>query len=254
MFYLIGIGLNPRQLTLEALHAIQRCSRVYVETYTSKYSEGNVEELEHVLHQKVIPRNREEVENGMKEMTEHARHESVALLVFGNPLSATTHHSLLMECVNQRVPYQVIPGISIFNYRGICGLDEYRFGRTCTFVFPQDGYEPLSPFDTIVANQKSGLHTHCLFDLHPEKQRFMTVPEAIEFIHHAAAARDVNVNAWTGVGLAGMGNAHAIVDAGKLSELSKREWTVFPQSLIVVGELTPYEREALQTLTRKKWV
>lgn len=254
MLYLIGLGLNPKQLTLEALHAIQHCDVVYVETYTSKYSEGTISQLEHILHRKIIPRNRGQMEDDMMELVNDAANNHVGILVFGNPLSATTHVSIIMECKKENVPCRVIPGISIFNYRGMLGLDEYRFGRTTTFVFPQEGFEPLSTFDMIVENKKAGLHTHCLFDLHPDKQRFMTIPEAIEFIERAASARDVSIHGWIGMGIGGAGHTHETIFAGKLSELKKKEWKAFPQSLIICGELTPYEREALQTLTGSKWV
>ncbi|MEK6970923.1 MAG: diphthine synthase [archaeon] len=254
MLYLIGIGLNPKQITLEGIHAAQACETLYLETYTSKYGEGNHSQLETILHAPLIPRNREQVEDAMEDLVKEAAHRHVGILVYGNPLSATTHVSLLMECVAQKIPYRVIPGISIFNYRGMRGLDEYRFGRTTTFVFPQEGFEPLSTFDVIVENKKTGLHTHCLFDLHPHTQRFMTIPEAIAFIESASHAREVDMHAWIGVGIAGAGNANEQWHAGKLRELKKMEWTHYPQSLIVCGELTPYEREALQTLTGNRWV
>ncbi|MFH0970764.1 MAG: diphthine synthase [Candidatus Diapherotrites archaeon] len=254
MLYLIGIGLTLNQLTLEGLHALQRCDKIYVETYTSKYSEGTILQLEKLIHKLVISLNREQVENQLNEIVKEARHESVALLVYGNPLSATTHHTILIACEKEKIPYHVIPGISIFNYRGIVGLDEYRFGRTTTFVFPQEGYEPLSPFDMIVANKKQGLHTHCLFDLHPETQRFMTVSEAITFIQSASNAREINIHTWLGIGMGGMGRHDAIIHSGNLDRLKKKEWNIFPQSMVVCGDLTPYEREALQTLTHEKWV
>jgi diphthine synthase len=254
MLYLIGLGLNPKQLTIEGLHAAQRCDTLYLETYTSTYSEGTRSQLETILHTKIIPRNREQMEDQMEELVKDSATKHIGILVFGNPLSATTHVSLLMECTAQKIPFRVIPGISIFSYRGMKGLDEYRFGRTTTFVFPQEGFEPLSTFDVIVENKKAGLHTHCLFDLHPEKQRFMTINEAITFIERASHAREVSTHSWIGVGIAGAGHVNEQWYAGKLGGLKKKEWTAFPQSLIICGELTPYEREALQTLTGNKWV
>lgn len=253
MLYLIGIGLNPQQLTLEALHTIQTCSEVYVENYTSTYAQGEIQALEKIIAKKIIPLNRKGIEEDSNILIDKAQHHAMGLLVFGNPLTATTHISLLKACVEKKINYKIIFGISIFNYRGICGLDEYRFGRTTTFVFPQEGFEPLSTFDVIVKNKTLGLHTHCLFDLHPEKQRFMSIDEAITFLEHAASAREVNVSQWIGVGLGGMGNDAQQVRAGTLNELKKIKWEKFPQSLIIAGDLTPYEREALQKLGGLSW-
>ena len=253
MLYVIGLGLNPNQLTLEALHTIQTCNEVYVENYTSKYAQGEIASLEKIIAKKAIPLNRKGVEEDAHALVEKAAHAAIGLLVFGNPLTATTHISLLEACVEKKINYKIIPGISIFNYRGICGLDEYRFGRTTTFVFPQEGFEPLSTFDMIVKNKSLGLHTHCLFDLHPEKQRFMTIEEAITFLEHAASARDTHITSWTAVGLAGMGNDAQLVHAGTLNELKKMNWNVFPQSMIICGDLNEYEHTALQKLGGLKW-
>ncbi len=253
MLYLIGLGLNPNQLTLEALHTIQTCNEVFVENYTSKYAQGEIAALEKMIAKKITPLNRKGVEDESEILIDKATHGAVGLLIFGNPLTATTHISLLEACVEKKINYKIIPGISIFNYRGICGLDEYKFGRTTTFVFPQEGFEPLSTFDMIVKNKTLGLHTHCLFDLHPEKQRFMTIEEAITFLEHAGSTREIPVHTWVGVGLAGMGNDAQQVRAGVLSELKKGKWSTFPQSLIICGDLNEYEREAMQKLGGMKW-
>lgn len=252
MLSLIGLGLNTQQLTLEGLHTLQGCTHVYVETYTSKYAEGNIQALETMIGKKITPLNRTEVEEKYAPILEEAKHGHVGLLVFGNPLTATTHIALLEAAKEKSVNTQIIPGISVFSYRGICGLDEYRFGRTTTFVFQQEGYEPLSTFDVIMQNKKMGLHTHCLFDLHPEKQRFMSVEEAIQFLERAASAREASLHNWIGVGLAGLGSPRAHIRAGHLNELKKEKWNIFPQSLIICGELTPYEREGLHTLAGMK--
>ena len=46
MFYIVGIGLNPRQITIEAIEAIEKCNYVYIDDYTSKLTDGGIEELE----------------------------------------------------------------------------------------------------------------------------------------------------------------------------------------------------------------
>lgn len=248
MLRLIGIGLNPKQLTIEGLHAIQHSDSVYAENYTSAYSEGTIETLEGIIHQKITLLEREEIENKMEELTEKAQNQNIAILIFGNPLTATTHHSLIIKTKEKKIPTEIIPGISIFNYRGFTGLDEYRFGRTTTFVFPQEGYEPLSTFDIIVQNKKMGLHTHCLLDLHPDKKIFMSIPEAITWIEHASHAREIPIHDWIGIGLEGMGNKNQQIISGELQSLKKKKWGVFPQSLIICGNLTEYEKEAIRKM------
>ena len=253
MLYLIGTGLSTKQLTLEALHAAQTCSEVFLENYTNAFSQGDIYTLEKTLAKKITTLNRKGMEEDAQHILEKAKNHPIGILIIGNPLTATTHVSLLEECVKQKINYHIIPGISIFNSRGICGLDEYRFGRTTTLVFPYEGYEPLSTFDIIVKNKTMGLHTHCLFDLHPEKQRFMSIDEGITFIEHASSAREMNIHSWVGIGLSGMGNENQKVMSGKLVSLKKEKWEQFPQSLIICGDLTPYERDAMQKLGGLTW-
>jgi diphthamide biosynthesis methyltransferase len=70
----------------------------------------------------------------------------------------------------------------------------------------------------------------------------------VKFIKRAAAARDIATHNWIGVGLGGMGHSNQIVRAGKLDFLEQQIWNIFPQSLIVCGNLQEYEREALEKL------
>ena len=120
MFYLIGIGLKPGHLTAEAKQAIEKCSRVFLDTYTSAYAEGSVEDLKKLLGKDITELGRKGIEEGFRPIVEEAgkRGEDIALLVFGNALSATTHVQLLLDAKKLGFSARTIAGISVYNFLG----------------------------------------------------------------------------------------------------------------------------------------
>ncbi|MDO8624998.1 MAG: SAM-dependent methyltransferase, partial [Candidatus Diapherotrites archaeon] len=75
MLYLIGIGLNPKHLTLEALAALKSCKTVYLENYTSRYAGKNdsVPAIERIIgaHITLLPRGA--VEEGAQTLVAQAK-------------------------------------------------------------------------------------------------------------------------------------------------------------------------------------
>src|SRR3989344_7935091 len=108
MLYLIGIGLKPSHLTQEALETLKSCAKVYLENYTSEYSEGNFETLEDLMGKAVTRLSRTEVEEGLAPILEEARGKDIAIAVFGNPLGATTHIQILLDAKAAGVRAQAI--------------------------------------------------------------------------------------------------------------------------------------------------
>ncbi|MDO8647154.1 MAG: diphthine synthase [Candidatus Diapherotrites archaeon] len=253
MFYLVGIGLKPEHLTLEAQNALKECSEIYIEQYTSQYSEGSIEFLEALLGRKIIMTDRHEVETKFKEKLEFSKSQNIALLVFGNPLTATTHIQLILDCQQIKTPYAVIPGISITNFIGHTGLQEYKFGRAVTIVLPEKNYSPESFFDLLRENQKLGLHSLCLLDIKREKKKLMSIKEAITVLEEIGEKRkDSLLKGAILVGIAGAGSAKMQLKAGSARRLKTFGFNEFPQCMIVCGALSEKEHEALQTLAGLK--
>ena len=61
MLYLIGLGLNEKSLSKEAIEIIKRCKQVYLETYTVDFPYTH-QALIDEIGKKVTPANREKVE------------------------------------------------------------------------------------------------------------------------------------------------------------------------------------------------
>jgi diphthine synthase len=249
MLYIIGLGLQPNHLTLEAMEAIRGCSVVFLENYTSRFAEGTKKELENNIQKTIIDLNRKNVEEEFGAVLEKALHENIALLVFGNPLTATTHIQVLLDAKKHGVATNAIPGISIVDLLGKTGLDSYKFGRVSTIVFQEANYSPESFFDIIETNHQNGFHSLCLQDIHSEENRLMSVPEAIGILEKIAKKKKAD---WfldaVLVGLYGLGSKNEKIVAGKPKKLQNSGYNAWPQSLIVCGKLNEKEKEALKEL------
>ncbi|MCK9293009.1 MAG: diphthine synthase [archaeon] len=238
MFYIIGIGLVPEQLTLEAKNAIKDCKEVYIDNYTNIFSKGELLSLEKIITKKIITLNRTELEQEKKFLKKDS-----CLLVIGNVLSATTHYSLYQEAKSKNIKIKVIPGISIFNYRAHSGLYEYKFGKTVSIVYPEKNYFPTSFYDVILDNLKIKAHTFCLLDIKVLENRFMSVYEACEILEKIDEKKILeNLNC---LALVRMGCDEQKIIGFTFKDYKKLKIKEFPQTMIVCGELNDFERVAI---------
>ncbi len=247
MLYLIGVGLKPKHLTLEALDALKDCEKIYLDSYTSKFSEGSVNELEDLINKQIIELKRVELE-GSKLINE-SRVKNIALLVYGDVFFATTHKQFLIDTSVKGVRVKVIPGLSIQNYVGLTGLDLYKFGRIVSIVYPRENYAPESFFDSIKSNYEAGLHTLCLLDLDAENNFFMSSQQALQILNKIATKRNETfLNETTIILLAGAGSKKQLIKKGNIKELMRSGYAVFPQTIIITAKLSEKEQENLAFL------
>ncbi len=255
MIYLIGLGLKPSHLTLEAIETIKSCDSVFVEVYTSQYAQGFINELKEMVGKNIMELNRTEIEQNFESALLSANKNSIGLLIFGNPLTATTHIQILLDAKEKGIKYKVIPGISITNMVAESGLDEYKFGRTITICYHIPGFEPESFYDQIKENQKMGLHTLCLLDIKKDQipQKMMNSKEAIEVLDKIAEKRGEHNN-FKYIALMGMGSEKQKIIAGREEIINSKEiYELFPQTLIIAGKMNEKEKEVLASLHNKKF-
>ncbi|KAM6217107.1 diphthine methyl ester synthase [Rhynchocyon petersi] len=170
MLYLIGLGLgDAKDITVKGLEVVKRCSRVYLEAYTSVLTVGK-EALEEFYGKKLILADREEVEQKADNILKDADLNDVAFLVVGDPFGATTHSDLVLRAAKRGIPYRVIHNASIMNAIGCCGLQLYKFGETVSIVFWTDTWRPESFFDKVKKNRQNDMHTLCLLDIKVKEQ------------------------------------------------------------------------------------
>ncbi len=248
MLYIIGLGLNDeKDITVKGLEAVKKCKRVYLEDYTSLL-QCTKEQLEKSYGKKIILADRKMVEQNSDEILENADNEDVALLVIGDPMGATTHIDLVLRAKEKNIPVRLIHNASIMNAIGVTGLQLYKFGKTTSIVFKDEDWLPETPYDVIKMNRANGLHTLCLLDIKKDKNKFMTVNQAIETLLEIESLRNEKVftKDTLCVGCARIGSEDQIIKAGKVSELLRTYFGNPVQCLIVPGELHFMEEEALK--------
>lgn len=281
MLTMVGLGLGGAEdLTLRGGRFIQKAEYLFAETYTTILSPHTLEQLaqdsERSLHMEpapplsndgslevsqterllglardslvVLPRPLVE-EGGL--LMEAARRGPTALLVGGDPLSATTHMALRLEAGQAGVQCQVVTNASIMTAApGLAGLDPYRFGRTVTLVLPDDtGMTPSSPLEMVQANLTANLHTLVLLDIRADDPTVppvaMTANQGLELLLGTSGPLGGDDPV---VVVARAGWPDCQVSSGRASELMERDFGPPPHTLMVPARLGPVEEEALAML------
>jgi diphthine methyl ester synthase len=166
-FYLIGLGLNLNSISLEAKEALTKCKEIYLESYTIDFP-YETKELESILNTKLKILKRESVED--ESILNNAKTKNIALLVYGDPFSATTHHQLILSCKKQKIPVEIFHNASIMNSIAETGLSLYKFGKTVSMPTWTESYRPKSFVDYIKENQSVKAHSLLLIDIGLEFQ------------------------------------------------------------------------------------
>lgn len=187
MLYIIGLGLNYDGISSYGLKIAKKCKKVYLENYTVDFP-YNMKQLEEVIGKKIKPANRKFVES--LELVDMAQKQNVCLLVYGSPLFATTHYTLLDEAKKSRVRAKVIHSSSIFDGIAETGLQLYKFGKIASMPKwnPEKNFTPSSFMDIVKNNQKIQAHSLILCDIG------LKFSEAINQLKEATKKHKVRVN------------------------------------------------------------
>src|SRR3989339_989981 len=168
MLYLIGLGLNIEGISRFGFEILQRCKRVYLENYTVDFP-YTIGELQEVIFQgktkKLLLANREKVEN--LELIDEAKKMDVALLIYGSPLTATTHISLIQEAKALEIKYKIVYSASIIDAVAETGLQLYKFGKIASMPKwnPEENFAPESFMEIIQQNASMKAHSLILCDI-----------------------------------------------------------------------------------------
>lgn len=167
--YLVGLGLcDELDLPLRSIERLKNCKDVFMEEYTNLIREGTRERISRLIGKEVRPLLREDVENEKIILEAAMRHET-ALIIPGDPMTATTHNSLLAGAAEKGIRAKILHASSIIPAAaGATGLQIYKFGKTATVPFWRKNFSPDSFIGLIENNLKIGAHTLCLLDIDKE--------------------------------------------------------------------------------------
>jgi diphthine synthase len=227
MLYLIGLGLDLKDISIKALEAIKKSKAVYLETYTTTFP-YEIVDLEKLIGKKVIISKREVFENNLSRLISQAKYEDVSLLIYGDPLAATTHIILLKEAEKSKINVQVIHNNSIFNVISDTGLQLYKFGKTASLPRWQPNYKPTSFFQIVKENLSIKAHTLILVD------PGLSLKEALEEIKESdkeGLLKNKEI-----VIVSQLGTSKQSILRGDIKQLTSKK-VQEPFSIIVPGEL-----------------
>lgn len=244
----VGLGLNDEfGITVKGLEETKSADAVFMETYTSRMPDFNIEHFESLCGKKIqaVTRQTLEEENG-KTILEAAKMGKAVFLVPGDPFIATTHVTLRIDAAKQGINTRIIHGISIMSaIVSLSGLHNYKFGKTVTVPFPETSAE--TPYNVIAQNKKLGLHTLCLLDLKEPENRYLTIEQAVKSLLAVEEKKKIgNITPeTTAVGVARAGSDKPTLKAGFVKDLVLFDFGEPPYSLIFPGGLHFMEVDAL---------
>ena len=250
----IGLGLHDDSgVSLKGLQEMIDSDIVFAEDYTSRLETGAYSNLERRIAKSIQTLDRKSVEDGSI-VLEACRDKRVSFLVVGDPMGATTHVDLRLRAVKAGISTAIIHGASILTaVPGILGLQNYKFGRTTTIPFPQEGYAPTSPYDVVSENLSRGLHTMVLLDIDAERSRFMTANEGFQALvdmERRVARGTIEPRTLVCV-VARAGAPDCLAMAGPISEMATQDFGLPLHAIVVPGKLHFMEEEALETLVAR---
>jgi diphthine synthase len=255
MLIFIGLGLfDERDISVKGLDAIRAADLVYAEFYTSRLMGAALETLEAFYGRRVHLLSRKQVEVDPAWM-EDALDKDVAFLVGGDAMVSTTHLDLRLRAARMGIKTRVIHSSSIVTaVSGLCGLQNYRFGRSTTIPFPyvSRGKRIIAqtPYQVLTENLDRNLHTMLFLDIQIDStERYMTVNEGVALLMEMEdISGGERLNGALAIGIARAGSDDATVKADLLPRLQECDFGGPLHILIVPAKLHFMEAQALAVL------
>jgi diphthine synthase len=193
------------------------------------------------------------VEDG-RDILEQASNNEVAIIVYGDPLIATTYIELFLRATKRSIKVEVIHSASgITSLIGESGLQIYKFGRTSTIM--SEPQSAISVYNTLFDNLLLGNHTLILTEYNETKDNispfFLDPNDAMKML--LDVEKDQRSRAFTEetyvIVASRIGRADKKIISGQTRSLLETNYGTGPHSLIVPGRLHFVEKEAISSIT-----
>lgn len=245
MLTFIGLGLYDKtDVSEKGLVRIGRADHVFLETYTSVLMGTDLAALSEFYGRTVLPLCREDVEQHPGRFLALAKESDVVFLCAGDPMVSTTHADIRLRAAEQGISTSIIHAASIASaVCGLTGLQNYRFGKSCSLPFPQKNWFPMTPIEVI--GQNLGLRLHTIVYLDIQKDRFMTIPEAVAILQEMSERSGTGISLYVGVARAG--SDITVVRAGTAQTMKETDFGPPLHILVIPADLHEMERSYLET-------
>ncbi|MBA2266987.1 MAG: diphthine synthase [Nitrosopumilus sp.] len=270
MLYIIGIGINEfESLSLGSMEILKNSDIVYVERFTGFISDEFVNNLSDILRITNDSRSTNDIEikfikrwfieDGRK-ILENAQNSNVCILVYGDPLVATTYNELLVRAKKQSIEFKVVHSSSgILSLMGESGLQPYKFGKMVTMM--DDPMSSITVYNTIYENMCLGLHTLILTEYNNDDGKnnfqsssnpfFLSPSRVIDLLlEREKEIKLLNFSVETyGLVATKIGHKESTFSSGTIKSLLKLEYSGGPNSIIIPGKLHFTEVDSIRYLT-----
>lgn len=270
MLYIIGIGINEfESLSLGSMEILKNSDIVYVERFTGFISDEFVNNLSDILRNTSGSSSTNEfeikfikrwfIEDG-REILENAQNSNVCILVYGDPLVATTYNELLVRAKKQSIDFKVVHSSSgILSLMGESGLQPYKFGKMVTMM--DDPMSSITVYNTIYENMCLGLHTLILTEYNNDDGKnnfqsssnpfFLSPSRVIDLLlEREKEIKLLNFSVETyGLVATKIGHKESTFSSGTIKSLLKLEYNGGPNSIIIPGKLHFTEVDSIRYLT-----
>ena len=230
MLYLIGLGLDRDGFSYGSYNAVKNSRVVYLENYTVEFPYGK-EELEELIQKRVREADRDFVEGF--EILKEAAEKNVALLVYGSPLTATTHVSLIEEAKKRKIPARIIQGASVLDGVSETGLQTYKFGKTASMP----DFEADSFTEIVKENASIKAHSLVLIDVG------IKFRDALDRLEKSSAKKKITLKKI--VVCSRLGTKDGRIFYGETRELKNKD-VAAPFCFIIPSDLHFMEKEFLE--------
>ena len=245
----VGLGLGARGITLEGVEEMVDADVVYLEYYTTPHEPELLKELQKAAGKSITVVDRGFVEDGGRILSEAAT-KKVVLAVLGDPMIATTHDELRVRAIRQGAETRVFHSATIVSAAASAsGLHSYKFSRTVT-VTRESVSKLAQAYHLLHENLLEGAHTLLLLEYDIQAGEGVTPADAMAGLLLAEAnfKRGVVSEDMFALVLSRVGRADALLAAGSLRELSKREFGSPPHCIVIPGKLHFTESEAVSAI------
>ncbi|MCP1662308.1 MAG: diphthine synthase [Methanocalculus sp. MSAO_Arc1] len=245
MLTFIGLGLfDETDISLKGLSAIQAADALFLETYTSRLMGSDPAVMEQLYGKPITLLSREDVEQHPDTILDAAEKGLAVFLTAGDTMVSTTHADLRIRAAERGIQTRIIHAASIASaVCGLSGLQNYRFGKSCSLPFPHGKWMPTTPVEVILDNLSRNLHTIVYLDI--QDTRYMLIPDAIPIIEEIISRMGRSIPLY--VGIARAGSDDMAIHAGSGADLLSHEFGPPLHILLVPAELHHMEREYLET-------
>lgn len=271
MLYIIGIGINEfDSLPIGSIEILKKSDVILLERFTGFISDSFLlkiktllqESGEHTQNSKTDLKfvKRWYIEDG-REILDNSASQIVSILVYGDPLVATTYNELLIRAKKQSIDFRVIHSSSgLISLIGETGLQPYKFGKTVTMM--DDPMSSITVYNTVYDNLCLGLHTLILTEYNNDdglnnfdsgSSPFYLTPKRVFelLLKREEEIKLANLSHESFAIVASkIGNHNSQILSGNFDSLLSVDYEGGPNSVIIPGSLHFIEEGSVRNLTK----